>query len=168
MPGRFPPSWGDEAASAAAPRCVGARRGVAAVNETLLPTVLSRRAAADFLGAVHQDLCPRSRASAFAEVDAREKTEDVKQEATRARSKAQRVEERSVWIKTQAKGSYKISKNANRVAFGALLFTILGVGLDTISNIITVFSTKRMMNDLEDEAAQVVARRRNEQRTEQR
>eukprot|EP00437_Effrenium_voratum_P063531 CAMPEP_0181491192 /NCGR_PEP_ID=MMETSP1110-20121109/49979_1 /TAXON_ID=174948 /ORGANISM="Symbiodinium sp., Strain CCMP421" /LENGTH=116 /DNA_ID=CAMNT_0023618265 /DNA_START=86 /DNA_END=433 /DNA_ORIENTATION=+ len=116
MPGRFPPSWGDEAASATAPRCVGARRGVVAADETLLPTVLSRRAAADFLGAVHQDLCPRSRASAFDEVDAREHTEDVKQEATRARSKAQRVEERSVWIKTQAKGSYKISKNANRVA----------------------------------------------------
>eukprot|EP00439_Symbiodinium_sp_Y106_P027988 s1180_g3.t1 len=50
-------------------RYVGARRGVAAVGETLLPTVLSRRAAADFLGAVHQDLCPRSRASAFAEAD---------------------------------------------------------------------------------------------------
>ena len=47
-----------------------------------------------------------------------------------------------------------------RVAFGALLFTILGVAVDVASNVITVMSTKREMAEVEDEAAQVFAQRR--------
>ena len=79
----------------------------------------------------------------------------------------------------------KLGVGAPRVAMGALLFTILGVALDVTSfskrvlsfwrrqvvqdltavrhtecpcfarNIITVFSTKRDMAEVEDEAAQV-------------
>ena len=40
------------------------------------------------------------------------------------------------------------------MAFGALLFTLLGVAVDVASNVVTVLSTKRDMAELEDEAAQ--------------
>ncbi|CAE6913009.1 unnamed protein product [Symbiodinium natans] len=167
MPGRIPPHFAEEA-EPTGPIRPCRRQGAATSGEALLPMVLSRRTASDFLGEVRQELCSRSRArSAFAEAEeeTRHHAEEVKHEATRARSKAGRVEERSVWAKGQAKSSYRISKRANRVAFGALLFTIMGVAIDTVSNVITVFTTKRMMNDLEDEAAQALARRR---RSEQR
>ena len=47
-----------------------------------------------------------------------------------------------------------------RVAFGALLFTILGVAVDVAANVINVMSTKREMAEVEDEAAQVFAQSR--------
>lgn len=41
-----------------------------------------------------------------------------------------------------------------RVAFGALLFTILGVAVDAAANLVTILTTKRDMAEVEDEAAQ--------------
>mmetsp|Transcript_51094 Transcript_51094/g.95706 ORF Transcript_51094/g.95706 Transcript_51094/m.95706 type:complete len:170 (+) Transcript_51094:41-550(+) len=165
MPGRFPPAWAEDTVSAPPSSRPGS--GTFHLAEPVLVAPLSRRSAADFLGEVHQEVRPRLQAAGFLEADAdrRGQVEDVEHQASRARSKAGRVEERSAWIKGQARGSFGISKRANRIAFGALLFTILGVAVDVVSNVISVFATKRMMTEVEDEAAQVMARRRNELRS---
>lgn len=110
-----------------------------------------------------QPLCKarRSLSSFFEEEKSdREHLLDVQQEAMRSRAKSSRVEGLSVWVKKETKSALAISSRANRVAMGALLFTILGVALDVTSNIITVFSTKRDMAEVEDEAAQVYAQSR--------
>ena len=107
-------------------------------------------------------LCKVRRWSSFFEEETsdRERLLDVKQEAMRSRAKSSRVEELSVWVKNESKTALTISSRANRVAMGALLFTLLGVALDVTSNIITVFTTKRDMAEVEDEAAQVFAQSR--------
>eukprot|EP00434_Breviolum_minutum_P040794 symbB.v1.2.036269.t1/scaffold5081.1/size31135/3 len=108
---------------------------------------------------INGDLCGPS-ASSKEETSDRERLLDVKQEAMRSRAKSSRVEELSVWVKNESKTALTISSRANRVAMGALLFTLLGVALDVTSNIITVFTTKRDMAEVEDEAAQVFAQSR--------
>eukprot|EP00913_Durusdinium_trenchii_P021487 g20194.t1 len=89
---------------------------------------------------------------------------EQKQKALRSRAKSGRVEQLSVWTKNESKTALAISKRANRVAFGALLFTILGVAVDAAANLVTILTTKRDMAEVEDEAAQVFAQSRQDRR----
>lgn len=107
---------------------------------------------------------PRRRQwSSFFE-ESRQPLVEQKQKALRSRAKSGRVEQLSVWTKNESKTALAISKRANRVAFGALLFTILGVAVDAAANLVTILTTKRDMAEVEDEAAQVFAQSRQDRR----